>query len=112
LYLERLGIFNALGDLDGKANTLWSIAQIEIELSKFHEALVHLSESYTILLKLERLEGICFVGLDFGTMLCRAGQHKSGLAILKRSHDGFVKLGRNQMIQRTQTIIDHFTKTT
>jgi hypothetical protein len=106
LHAERLGIFEALGDRQERAHTLWSIAQVEIQQQKRKEAFAHLAESYTLLLELGHLDGICMVGLDLGQLLCMAGQREQGLAILTRSRDGFLKLGRPQMAQQTQSLID------
>lgn len=37
LHLERLAIFERLGDQDGSANTLWSIAQIKIAQEQWQD---------------------------------------------------------------------------
>jgi tetratricopeptide (TPR) repeat protein len=110
LHLDELRITRELGDVDGTANTLWSIAQTEIYHQKWQEAYDHLAESYAINLKLGHLDGICFVGLDLGQLLCAAGQRQEGIAILIRSRDGFVKLGRPEEAQQVQALLDKFTQ--
>jgi len=106
LHQETLGICEGLGDLDGMANALWSIAQIELRLQKLQDAFDHLAKSYEIVLRLGRLDGICVIGLDLGGLLCDAGQRTEGLEILTRSRDGFSKLGRAAMARQVQELPD------
>jgi tetratricopeptide (TPR) repeat protein len=107
---EVIGIAGSLGDPDVKANALWSIAQIEVQQQKWQDAYDHLSESYAINLKLGRLDGICFVGLSLGQLLCMAGQREQGLAILTRSRDGFFKLGQARLGQEVEALIQQLPK--
>ncbi|MFN7950380.1 MAG: hypothetical protein U0610_01550 [bacterium] len=99
----RLAVYEGLGDLDGIANTLWSIARIEIEQEKFQEAYERLQRSYEINLKLGRLDGICMVGVDLGQLLAMGGHREEGLAVLARSRGRFVRLGQVQLAQRFET---------
>jgi hypothetical protein len=108
LHQERLAVYQGLGDQAGLANTLWSIAKIELERQEFQEAARHLFESYQILMKVGRLNGICSVGLDLGQLLCHAGQADEGRAILTRSRDGFIRLGRPDMVQHVEALLDQF----
>jgi tetratricopeptide (TPR) repeat protein len=94
LHQEQLVIYEALDDQDSIAQTLWSIAQIELRQQHFGQAFEHLAASYDITLKLGRLDAICYVGQDFGQVLCARGDTEKGLAVLERSRDGFVKLAR------------------
>jgi len=100
-----LAIVEALGDLDGVANTHWSIAQIELQEQHFQQAFERLADSYAINFKLGRLDGICRVGLDFGRLLCAAGRREEGLAVLERSRDGFAQLGQSEHARYVQSII-------
>ena len=108
MHQERLGIFEGLGDKDGEANALWSIAKIEIEKQEWQPAFEHFAASYAINLQLGRLDGICFVGLDLGQLLCAAGQREEGLAILQRSLAGFQKLGRAREMLQTEAVLAHW----
>ncbi|MBK8090927.1 MAG: CHAT domain-containing protein [Verrucomicrobiaceae bacterium] len=108
LHQERLGIFEELGDRDGEANALWSIAKIEVEKQEWQAAYEHLAASYAINLQLGRLDGISFVGLDLGRLLCAAGEQQKGLAILERSLAGFQKLGWAREIAYTEAILEHW----
>ena len=106
LHQDRLTVFEALGDVDGKAHTLWSIAQIEMQKKDYPNAFQHLQESYAILLKLGRLDGIIYVGLDLGQLLCAGGAKEEGMAILSRSRDGFRKLGQEALARQVQALLD------
>jgi tetratricopeptide (TPR) repeat protein len=110
IHQERLTVNESLGDRDGIANTLWSMATIELQQEKYQEAYEHFAKSYEINLSLGRLDGICIVGLDLGQLLCRAGQHDDGMAILKRSRNGFQQLGRTDAARHTQALIDKFSQ--
>ncbi|NIM11663.1 MAG: tetratricopeptide repeat protein, partial [Candidatus Aminicenantes bacterium] len=109
LHQERLEVFDELGDLDSKAATLWDLAQIQLQRESFETAFQYLTESYAINLKLGRLDGICFVGLYLGQLLCKAGQTEQGLKILERSRDGFRKLGWKEDAAQAQELIERFT---
>ena len=73
LHEERFAVFESLDGLDGKANGLWSMAQIDLQQGNFQKAFERLQESYILNLKLCRLDDICFVGVDLGMLLCHAG---------------------------------------
>ena len=106
LHQDRLTVFQALGDVGEKAHTLWSIAQIEMQKQDYPNAFPHLQESYAILLKLGRLDGIIYVGLDLGQLLCAGGENEEGMAILSRSRDGFRKLGQEGQARQVQALLD------
>lgn len=55
-----------------------------------------LDKSYRINLKLNRLDGTCYVGSLLGQLLCMGGNSEEGIEILQRSKDGFAKLGRSE----------------
>jgi tetratricopeptide (TPR) repeat protein len=110
LHQEKLAIVEALGDPDSIAHTLWSVAQIELRQQHFEQAFEHLAASYDINLKLGRLDAICSVGQDFGQLLCVAGDREKGLAVLERSRDGFVKLGRPENSSYVQSIINEISE--
>jgi tetratricopeptide (TPR) repeat protein len=110
LHQEKLAIVEVLGDPDSIAHTLWSVAQIELRQQHFEQAFEHLAASYDINLKLGRLDAICSVGQDFGQLLCVAGDREKGLAVLERSRDGFVKLGRPENSSYVQSIINEISE--
>lgn len=106
LHEERLSVFDELGDVSEAAHTNWMIGQIEMQRGNAQAAADHLTESYGVLLKLGRLDGICTVGVDLGHLLCSAGQKEKGLPILERSRDGFRQLGREDYAKEVQGLID------
>ena len=103
---ESLAIYEALGDPDSIAHALWSVAKIELSQQQVEQAFEHLAASYDINLKLGRLDAICYVGLYFGQLFCAIGDPEKGLAVLKRSRDGFVKLGRPENARFVESIMD------
>ncbi len=70
------------------------------------DAFEQLKESYQILMKLGRLDGICFVGLDFGQLLCGAGHKTEGIEILNRSMEGFSQLGQLNLARQVAGLIE------
>jgi tetratricopeptide (TPR) repeat protein len=108
LHNERLLVNIELGDVDGIAHALWNIAQIEVQREQYQEAYQHLHEAYDLLTKLGRLDGICCIGLDLGTLLCRAGHAEDGIPILQRSLEGFNRLGQLEAAKSTQAILASF----
>jgi len=94
LHKERLQVFQTLRDVDGIANTHWAVGKIELRQGRRESAVKSLTESYRLTQKLGRLDGICIVGAALGQLLCGADAKKEGLEILRRSRDGYVKLGQ------------------
>ncbi len=103
---ERMNTNRDLGDMEGIAAASYDLAEIEVQQQKWQEAHDHLAESYAILLKLGRLDGVCMVELQLGQLLCRARQREQGIAMLTRSRDGFARLGWQRELQLTQAILD------
>ena len=99
-----------MGDLVGKAKTLWHIAKIELQREALQTAFDYLSESYAILKKTGRLDGICWVGIDLGQLLCISGNTESRLKILEQSRTGFRKLGQENLAQQTKQLMDMISK--
>ena len=108
LHLERLKIAEEMEDKDNIANTYWDLAQIELQQKLFQEAFEHLNKSYKLNIEIGRLDGICFVGVTYGQLLCQSGNTEQGLIILKRSKDGFIKLGQIDYARQIENLINHF----
>ncbi len=105
LQRERLDILMKLGDLSERATALWDLAQIELHLQNTAKALAYLTDAYELFLKTGRLEGIALIGLYLGPILCRDNRKKQGLAILRRSLEGFRKLGMTDSAKEAESII-------
>ena len=106
LLLETIPTFGELGDRDGLGSALWALGKVELMLERDQDAFDHLTDSYKLNLALDRLDGICFVGVDLGQLLFAAGQLDEGRQVLARSRDGFVRLGLPDLAQKTQDVID------
>lgn len=108
LHRENLAYFEKTGDVNGIAHSLASIGQIEMQKGQFQAAIEHLSKSYEINADLSNLHGISFIGLDYGFLLANRGDKINGLAVLERSRDGFLKLGRKDLADEAQHLIDTY----
>jgi len=112
LHRERLEVFRQLGDQDGVANATYDIGQMQLfraveksDAEAFRSAVEALTESYSINLKIGRLDGICFVGQALGRALAMAGEHDKAREILQCSLDGFRKLGRAQQAAQVEELL-------
>ncbi|KPA14689.1 hypothetical protein MHK_005102 [Candidatus Magnetomorum sp. HK-1] len=102
---ERLIVNKKLNDQDGIGAALYDIALIELQNENYKNALDALLESYQIFIKIGRLDFLCYVGLQLGQLLCYFNQTEEGLAILKRSKEGFIQLQQPQMAQQVDEIM-------
>ena len=103
---DELPVYERLGALDSIAHAHWSIACIKDAQRRDQEVFEHLEKSYRLVLQLGRLDGIIVVGTELGQRLCEAGQTEAGIAILKRSQEGLLKLGRVDQACQLQTCIE------
>lgn len=94
LHQERLEVYERLGDVAGKAAALWNIAQIEISRNAWEQAVPRIFEAYQIVDSLGRLDGICIIGVTCGQLLIARGERDDGLAVLRRSEQGYRQLQR------------------
>src|SRR5690606_7899123 len=91
---ERLETNRQLGDQDGIAMASWDIARIELDRANHAAALPRIIEAYEIVTRIGRLDAISAIGKIFSQLLIGAGQRDEGLAVLRRSADGYRQLGR------------------
>ena len=105
LQQERLAINQNLGSLDGQAATLWDIAQIEFNRGDGEKAAPRVIEAYQIVDRLDRLDGICVIGVALGQLLIAAGERDRGLAVLRRSEQGYRRLQRYGDADRVAALI-------
>jgi len=108
LHQDELDVYDQLGDIASRAVTLWDMSKIFLHKDEIQKAYEYLDESYQICQKHGRLDGICYVGLDLGMLLCQADQKEEGLKILERSKDGFQKLRQAAYAHQIQEIINQF----
>ena len=69
------------------------------------DAAPRIAEAYAIVDRMGRLEGIVTIGEVFGQTLVATGRKNDGIAILRRSLEGYRKLGREQDVERLQSLI-------
>lgn len=110
LHEERLEVYRKMGDKLGISSSLSGLSQIELRKNKIHEAKEHLYESYAISIETGRLFDSSRIGLVLGKLLCQSGQTKEGIPILKRSLEGFTRLGQTQNAAEIAELIDAFEK--
>jgi len=87
-----------------------SIAQIFLARENVEEAAPLIREAYEIVDRTGRLEGVSVIGVLFGQFLIAAGQREQGLAVLRRSVDGFRKLGREERAGQVAGLIEQIEK--
>jgi tetratricopeptide (TPR) repeat protein len=91
---KRLATNRHLGDADGVAASLWSIAQIEIERDQLEQAFPRIAEAWPLIVKLGRPAGIAFVGHVFGQFLAAAGSLDEARNVLGQAAAAYRKLGQ------------------
>lgn len=106
---ERLALFDSLGDLAGRADTLWARARVELQRGKINEATGLLLESYHLNQELDRLEGLARVGLDYGQVLWAAGMMGEARMILEQAVESFRRLGNVDQLRNAETILEELT---
>ena len=94
LHHEQLEVYERLGDIAEKAAALWDIAQIELNRGNVEQAAPMVLEAYQIVDRLGRLDGICVIGVTLGQWLIAAEMREEGLAMLRRSEQGYRQLQR------------------
>lgn len=94
---ERLPVALAIKDLDSIAHLRFSCAQIRLSRqdssqSEMQTIYEELAESFTINQKLQRVDGIAFVGLSLGQILAGGGYRDEALEVLEQSARAFEKM--------------------
>jgi tetratricopeptide (TPR) repeat protein len=102
---ERVQMYRQHDDTDGIASALWGLAQLDLGEKKVEDAIPRLSESYDILCRLGRADGVAVVGMCYGQLLAAADKPDEALAVLRRSVEMFRKLGREADAQKAEKII-------
>jgi tetratricopeptide (TPR) repeat protein len=102
---EQLPTFELLGDAENVANTLWSLARIDLAQRRFEDARSRIGEAYAIVLRFGRAEGIAVVGVRLGQILAANDQRDEALVVLRRSAEMFRKLGQEDDAQQAERLI-------
>lgn len=102
---ECLVISRDQKDLDGVASSLWELACIELSQGNMGDAVPRVLEAYALVERMGRAEGIAAIGSVHGQLLIAAGMRHEGLAVLERSVEELVKLGRDGDAEHLRTLI-------
>jgi tetratricopeptide (TPR) repeat protein len=98
LHEQRLAVFQQLRDIDGIAHTKYSMAAIRLQQpdslsSNLQKIFTDLHESFSILCKLQRLDGVGHVGELLAQVLAMGGLRDQALQVLDLVETAFEKLG-------------------
>ncbi len=86
-YLQQsLNIQQEIGDRSGMIPTLHNMAQIAWEKQDFQAYYKYEMEAYQMAVATGDAMGLYQVGKNLGPVLCQAGQHEQGLAMLQQSY--------------------------
>ena len=84
---------------------MWDIAQIELGRGNVGEAAPLIVEAYQLCDRLNRLEGICVIGMTLGQLLIATDRRDEGLAVLRRSEEGFRRMQRHSEADEVAALI-------
>jgi tetratricopeptide (TPR) repeat protein len=96
---ECLPVFERIQDIDGIANVRYRCAQDRLargglEQGEGQTIYNELAESFVLLTKLQRVDGIAVVGSLLGQFLAAAGHRDDALAVLEQSATAFERIGQ------------------
>jgi hypothetical protein len=95
LLAERLEVNRRLGDMAEIAAALFSIAQLDLAEGQTAEAGSRLAESWPLLVRLNRVDGIAVVGEVYGGLLANQGD-AAAIDVLRRSQAAYDRLGQTE----------------
>ena len=104
LQSERLEVNRKLGDLDGVAAALYDLAQLDLQEKKVQDAIPRLKEAWDLLYKINRADGIAFVGQLLGSLLAEAN-HPEARTVLQSSREAFQRLGMDSKVSEIDGMI-------
>jgi tetratricopeptide (TPR) repeat protein len=106
LQRKRLEVNRQLGNLDGIAAAQWDLARIDLTRKDYEAALPRLLESFPILGRLQRPDGIAMVGSTLGQLLIAAGQADQARQVLGDSLAAAAKLGWTDLVQQINELLN------
>ena len=106
---ERLPTAEAIKDLDGIAHIRFACAQLRLtrgglKLGEAQTIYDELAESFAILQKLQRIDGIAVVGSMFGQILAMGGYPDEALTVLDQSAMAFEKMQQTQQAAQVRDL--------
>ena len=98
---ECLPVAKKISDVDTIAHIRCRCALIRLnhggwEKGEAQAILEELKQSYTLNQKIQRTDGIAFVGILYGQVLVKAGKNNEAFQVLEKSAAAFDKLGRSE----------------
>jgi hypothetical protein len=93
-----------LGDIDGIASTLWSIAQIRLAQEDPAKSFECLQDAWSLFLRHGRAEGIAVVGALYGQFLAVIEPDEAP-AVFRQSTAAFRKLGRDAEAEQVEAML-------
>jgi tetratricopeptide (TPR) repeat protein len=103
---KRLEVHKQLGDLDGIAGADWDLAQIDLDRQDYRSAFPRLVESFQIMGRLQRPDGIAAVGITLGQLLMAAGRLDQARDVLSDSLAAATKIGWTDAIQQIHDLLN------
>jgi tetratricopeptide (TPR) repeat protein len=105
LQSKRLEVNRQLGDLDGIAAADWDLARIDLARQDQEAALPRLAESFEILGRLRRPDGIAVVGSTLGELLMAADKAELARQVLGEALTAAANIGWADMIQQINKLL-------
>ncbi|MEV6801552.1 tetratricopeptide repeat protein [Micromonospora rifamycinica] len=100
LHLKQLQVHESHGDLDSIASTKWGLAQIALAQQEYRSAADYLIDSFQIMLRLRRANGIAIVGLTFGRFLAAVRQQDQARQVLEISLFAAKKIDSKHLVEQ------------
>jgi len=101
LHEESLGAYRNLNDVDGIANGLYLLAQLDLAEQAYEAALERLTEAWSLLVRLGRVDGIAFAGTQYGQLLAVAGQRDPALEVFAGAQQAWGGWARRVTLSRS-----------
>ena len=112
---ERLPVAQAMQDLVSIAHIRFSCARIRLQLGGLESGEAQtigdeLAESFDILRRLGRVDGVGHVGAMYGQVLAMAGHTEQALAVLDSAAEAFATLRQAETVARIRALQDSIRK--
>ena len=109
LHVERLTVFEQIGDIDGIAHTRFASARLRLgrgdhETGGIQAIYEDLAHAFAILQTLQRPDGIAVVGMFLAQVLAMGGQHDEALQVLDAAEQGFRMLSNEAGVRQIEQL--------
>uniref|UniRef100_UPI00356B0278 tetratricopeptide repeat protein n=1 Tax=Amycolatopsis kentuckyensis TaxID=218823 RepID=UPI00356B0278 len=110
LQLKRLETNTGLGDLDGIAAANWDLATIHLAQQDHESAAPRLIESYTILRRLRRADGLAVVALTLASLLAAADRIPEAQHVAGEGLQSATKIGASDLVEQLTNLLDNLSQ--